>query len=112
AETSGEVTGLVVGDVVRYRIEVENTGTIPLTDVGVTDWSVNDLTCTPGASPGSTLTLQPGDDITCTATYRITPDDIENGQFTNWADTWSHETGSASTGFTVYTANVDASISL
>ncbi|MGY3684454.1 DUF7507 domain-containing protein [Streptomyces sp. TE33382] len=71
-----------VGDEVSYTYTVTNTGPQQLTDIGVTDNRVTDVTC-----EATTLapTGQSGDSTTCTGTYTITEQDAVAGSVTNTA---------------------------
>ena len=68
------------GDIVTYTFNVENTGNVTLSTVGVTDplSGLSAITC-------PTTTLAPGDDTDCTATYTLTQTDIDTGQVDNTA---------------------------
>ena len=70
-----------VDDIVTYEFVVTNTGNVTLDAVTITD-------PLPGLSPvdcGGVSTLAIGGEITCTATYTITQDDIDNGLVQNTA---------------------------
>ncbi|WP_378239456.1 DUF7507 domain-containing protein [Actinomadura harenae] len=68
------------GQDLQYRYEVTNTGNAPLTNVGVTD-------ALPGLSAIQCprTTLQPGESVVCTATYRTTQQDVDRGSIHNVA---------------------------
>jgi uncharacterized repeat protein (TIGR01451 family) len=68
------------GDTVHYSYLVTNTGTVKLTDVRVED-------LLPGLSAIAcpAVTLNPGKDMTCTASYRLTQPDVNAGKVTNTA---------------------------
>ncbi len=66
------------GDVISYTFTVTNTGNVTLTGITVTD----PLTGLSAIDCPST-TLAPGADMTCTATYAITQDDIDVGSVDN-----------------------------
>ncbi|WP_420963660.1 DUF7507 domain-containing protein, partial [Brucella sp. IR073] len=70
------------GDTITYSFLVKNTGNVPLTEVTVKDDLLTraGVTVTPGPQ-----TLQPGAEVTFTATYTAVQDDIEAGQVTNVA---------------------------
>ncbi|MEP3889063.1 MAG: hypothetical protein ABJN69_01275 [Hellea sp.] len=71
-----------VGDLVDYEYLVTNTGNVTITDnVTVSDDKISSVSCP--ALPGGSLA--PGASITCTATYSVTQDDIDNGSVTNIA---------------------------
>jgi LPXTG-motif cell wall-anchored protein/uncharacterized repeat protein (TIGR01451 family) len=71
-----EVTA--VGQNVRYRFAVTNTGNTTLQNIAVTDAKVPRVAC-------PTTVLAPGGSTTCTATYTVTRADIEAGRLTNVA---------------------------
>ena len=68
------------GDTIAYSFQVENTGNVTLTGVGVTDPM-------PGLSPVvcPATTLAPGTTTTCTATYTVIQADIDAGIVSNSA---------------------------
>ena len=77
---------LVAGDVIDYNYLVTNTGFAPLAGpVSVTD-DKTAVTC-PAVSTVGDLDdfLDPGESITCTATYVITAGDVANSSVTNTA---------------------------
>ncbi|HKJ39886.1 MAG TPA: sortase, partial [Anaerolineales bacterium] len=79
---SSDATGVnVVDDTVTYTYDVENTGNVTLTNVVVTDNHVglSAITCTP--AQGSTL--EPGETMTCSATYIVTQVDVDAGEINN-----------------------------
>ncbi|MFE5209265.1 hypothetical protein [Streptomyces sp. NPDC056600] len=67
-----------VGDLVDYEYVVRNTGETTLTDVQVTDDRVVGIACRP-------TTLEPGEEVTCTGSYRVSESDAEAGSVTNTA---------------------------
>ena len=71
------------GETIQYTLTVENTGSRTLTGVRVTD-SLPGLTAVncPGGQPAR---IAPGDVLTCTASYRVTTADQQNGLVTNLA---------------------------
>lgn len=71
---------LVEGASVDYSFEVTNTGSVPLADVTVTD-PLDGLS--PIDCPGDAL--DPGESMTCTATYAVTQADVEAGLIENTA---------------------------
>jgi uncharacterized repeat protein (TIGR01451 family) len=68
------------GDTVHYGYLVTNTGNVTLTHVRIEDLlpGLSDIAC-PSA------TLNPGEDTTCTASYRLTQADVNAGKVTNTA---------------------------
>ncbi len=78
------------GEQVAYSFLVTNTGNATLTSVNVTDVQAD--TNAPAVTPVCPVaTLAPGEHTTCTATYRATQTDIDNGTFTDTAT--AHGTG-------------------
>ena len=80
---------LVAGDTVSYTITVENTGSVTLTDLGLTDTLTNGAGDEVGpvtlafAEGDSETTLAPGAVNTFAATYVLTQDDIDSGSLSN-----------------------------
>ncbi len=70
----------VLNSTIAYSFLVTNTGTVPLTDVVVTDTlpNLSAISC-----PSTTLAL--GADMTCTATYVVTQADVNAGNVHNSA---------------------------
>ncbi|MGJ7540819.1 DUF7507 domain-containing protein [Brevibacterium luteolum] len=81
ANGSGKVDA---GDTIEYTVAVENTGTLTVRDVTVTDPLLGgEMT---DCSPAVPATLQPGDDpLTCTGTYTLTAADLDRGSVENTA---------------------------
>ena len=78
-KTATPSTYAAVGDVIDYSYLVTNSGNTTLDGpVTVTDNKVA-VTCP------AVATLDPGDDVTCTASYTITQADIDAGSVTNTA---------------------------
>ena len=78
------------GDVVRFTLAVENTGTVSLTGVTITDAFFSpDLTCSIASiPPGAT-------NSTCIGNYTVTQADVDAGQITNTADLTAGGVGGA-----------------
>ncbi|WP_406245416.1 hypothetical protein ACI7YT_10155 [Microbacterium sp. M] len=76
-----------VGDVVTYTFTATNTGTVTLNDVSITDELEGLSDIAYGAWPGAAGTLQPGEQVTATATYTLTQADVNTGQVENTATT-------------------------
>jgi uncharacterized repeat protein (TIGR01451 family) len=77
-------TASEAGDVIEYSFEVTNTGNVPLTDLSVVD------TLAAPAGPALTVTcpvseLAAGKSTTCTASYTVTPADVDHGSIDNSA---------------------------
>jgi len=83
-DKTADTTELNSGDLVTYTFTLKNTGSVPITGTTITD---HDFTgsvpmgtignCTPSATNGS-IDLNPGDIVSCTATYTVTQDDVNN----------------------------------
>jgi len=71
----------IVGDTISYTLTAENTGTVTLTGISVSDPNATIGSCTP-AQPTS---LAPGATLVCSATYLVEQADLDNGSFTNTA---------------------------
>ncbi|WP_233353696.1 DUF7507 domain-containing protein [Hellea balneolensis] len=67
-----------VGDVLDYTYRVRNTGNVDITNISVTDDLIPSLSCPATA-------LAPAEEFTCTGSYTVTQDDIDNGSVTNIA---------------------------
>jgi uncharacterized repeat protein (TIGR01451 family) len=80
---SGQITDAERGDVVTYTFIAENTGNVTLTGVTISDplAGLSALACDP-AAPAA---LEPGDTLTCTATYTVTQADVDARQVVNTA---------------------------
>jgi len=79
---TSDATGTnAVGDTITYSYDVENTGNVALTNVTVTDAHIglSVILCTP--AQGSNL--NPGDMMSCSATYVVTQADVNAGQIDN-----------------------------
>ncbi len=80
-KTSSSRNYTQAGQAIPYSYRVTNTGTTTLSDVGVTDDLVPAVGC-PVATHG---VLTPGAAETCTGTYTVTQEDVDNGSLTNTA---------------------------
>ena len=70
-----------VGQVISYEYVLKNIGNVTLYD----PFSISDDKVTDEACPGTPETLDPGESITCTASYTITQADLNAGSVTNVA---------------------------
>lgn len=94
AETELENDAVKVGATLHYSFIIENTGNVILTDVtledemdGVTDAKIDWATRTgDGASALPEGTLMPGQQVSGTASYKLTQTDIDAGKVKNWAN--------------------------
>ncbi|MFT3860586.1 GEVED domain-containing protein [Micropruina sp.] len=89
---AGTPSGNSAGDTIEYTFLVANSGNVTLTAITVTDVKVGEVTC-----PGTEL--EPGDSMTCTATYTLTQADVDAGTVVNTASV----TGTPPTGEPVTT---------
>ncbi len=72
-----------VGDTIHYTIAVRNTGNVTLSNVTVTDTLLSAIDC--GGGNHVIATLRVGESVHCTATYAVTPADIDAGFVPNFA---------------------------
>ena len=68
------------GDPITYQIVTKNTGNITLKDVMVTNPAAEIQSCTPALPVAQ---LDPGQQIVCTAIYKVTAEDIRSGVVNN-----------------------------
>ncbi|NLF77226.1 MAG: DUF11 domain-containing protein, partial [Chloroflexi bacterium] len=75
------------GELITYEFLVKNTGNVKLTDITVTDPlpELSTINC-------PDIMLPAGQEMTCTATYAVTQDDIDDGSVYNLATADSNET--------------------
>jgi uncharacterized repeat protein (TIGR01451 family) len=95
-----------VGDVLHYGFVIGNPGSVTLGGLQLLDPRVSDLSCNPLTGNGRPITilrgdeifverfelfglgtLDPGDTITCAATYTLTADDVARRRVVNTANT-------------------------
>ena len=76
-----------VGDVLHYTYTVQNTGNVSLAGpVTVSDDKAADESCPDLTTVGNKdSSFDPGETVTCTATYTVTQDDLDAGFVTNKA---------------------------
>ncbi|WP_397545114.1 beta strand repeat-containing protein, partial [Salinibacterium sp.] len=74
-----------VGDLVTYEFTLTNTGNVTLTSVSASDPKPGLSTLRYGTWPSTTGTLQPGEQVIATATYRLTQADVDFGTVRNTA---------------------------
>jgi LPXTG-site transpeptidase (sortase) family protein len=74
---------IAIDDVITYTFIAENTGDFTLYEVTITDPlpGLSAMAC----NPNQPATLTPGSTMTCTATYAITQDDLDQGYVENTA---------------------------
>ena len=87
------------GDVVTYTFTATNTGNVTLTDTRITDTGLPGVTVDPAnCTPAAPASLDPEDDLTCTATKTMTQADVNAGSVLNTASaTGTPPTGPAVT---------------
>ncbi|WP_348787024.1 LPXTG cell wall anchor domain-containing protein [Leifsonia sp. NPDC080035] len=74
----------VAGQLLTYSFVVTNTGNVPVGGVSIQETAFSGTgTMSTATCPGTVL--QPGDQVTCTATYTLTQADIDAGRVTNTA---------------------------
>ena len=111
-KTASPTSGVVAGSTITYSFHGQNTGTVTVSNVDVTDPmpGLSAITCT----PTTPATLAPNATIDCSATYTVTQADVDAGSITNSATLAGDGPGgpvSQSAGTTVL-ADQTASISL
>lgn len=84
-KTASDTTNVAEGDVITYTYLLTNTGNVTLNSVSLSDAHSGQGSLS-AISPASVASLDPGDDVTFTATYTVTQDDIDaNTDITNTA---------------------------
>lgn len=75
-----------LSDVVEYSFLVTNTGTVSLSDIGITETAFTGSGTPPVVTcPAEAALLAPDDSVTCIATYSPTQADLDAGSFLNTA---------------------------
>ncbi|MFZ0091251.1 MAG: hypothetical protein WAL63_17210 [Solirubrobacteraceae bacterium] len=84
-----------VGDTIKYRYVVTNTGDVTLTTFAVIDPTLGRVSCPTPAAPG----LAPGASVTCTSdeSYTVAQADIDNGGATDEATATGADAKASST---------------
>ena len=103
-KSASPLTYAAVGDSIAYSYLVTNTGNVTLSGPFTVSDDKATVTCPAGA-------LDPGDSITCTATYTITAADITAGSVTNHATAHANGTDSNESQATV-TADLVADLAV
>ncbi|MFK0242996.1 hypothetical protein ACIQTX_19235 [Microbacterium sp. NPDC090281] len=84
--TPDEPAAYTVGQEITYSFLVTNTGNLTLTDVDIDETAFNGSGTAPVATcPAGAAVLTPTSQVTCTATYTLTQDDIDRGTTENTA---------------------------
>ena len=73
-----EDTNVEAGDIITYTYVVTNTGNVSLNNVSLSDNHPGTGTFS-AITPATVATILPGDDVTFTASYEVTQDDIDAG---------------------------------
>ena len=85
-KTADVETVSAVGEEITYSFLVTNTGDVSLTEIDVAETAFTGSGTAPEVICGEGgVTLAPGDDWTCTATYAVTQADLDEGSVTNTA---------------------------
>ncbi|MET3565739.1 putative repeat protein (TIGR01451 family) [Leifsonia sp. 563] len=84
ADSSAVSSPAEVGDTITYTFATTNTGNVTMTGVSITD-TLPGLSALTYTWPGTPGTLQPGQVVSATATYRLTQADIDAGHVANSA---------------------------
>lgn len=77
-------SGTVPGDTITYSFTATNAGNVTLTGVAIAD-PLSGLSALNYAWPGAAGVLAPGEEVTATATYVTTQDDVDAGGVDNTA---------------------------
>ncbi|MEE6387721.1 GEVED domain-containing protein [Microbacterium paraoxydans] len=86
AKTADRTEITAAGQVITYSFLVTNTGNVTIADVTVDEVSFSGTGATPVVTcPAAAASLEPGAQVTCTATYEVTQADIDAGGVTNTA---------------------------
>ena len=73
------------GDVVTYSFLITNTGNVSLSNVTATEVTFSGAPTPAVVCPAAAASVQPGGQVTCTASYTLTQADVDAGQVTNTA---------------------------
>jgi uncharacterized repeat protein (TIGR01451 family) len=107
-KTATETHFTSAGDVLHYTFLVTNSGFAPLLGpVTVNDDKATDESC-PAVTTAGDLDefLDPGESVTCTASYTVAADDVTAGSVTNTASANADDTTSGTDGATVWWAGL------
>ncbi len=74
----------VAGDTITYGVTVTNTGTVTVSDIGVSD-SLADAEASLSCTPAEPFTLAPGASASCTAAHTVTQSEVDAGSVSNTA---------------------------
>ncbi|WP_172832221.1 DUF7507 domain-containing protein [Nakamurella panacisegetis] len=79
------MNAIVLGQTVTYSYVVTNTGNVTLTDPSVTETAFSGTGVVPVPVCPTGVTLAPGAQMTCTASYVVTQADVDTGTISNTA---------------------------
>jgi uncharacterized repeat protein (TIGR01451 family) len=83
---TADATAAAVGQTLTYSFLVTNSGNVTITDPTIDETSFSGSGALSAIDcPTGPIVLSPADDITCTATYTVTQDDVDSGSLTNTA---------------------------
>lgn len=105
AKSATETSFTAAGTVLHFRLVVANTGNVTLTGVAVDDPLAGTVTC-------PSTTLPAGQQMTCTATYTATQDDVNAGGVTNVATATADGSVTAGPADVSVPANADPAIAI
>ncbi|WP_426625741.1 DUF7507 domain-containing protein [Leifsonia sp. McL0607] len=80
-----DAASFVVGQQLTYSFVVTNTGSVTLTDVGITEQAFSGTGGAVNPTCPASAPIPPRGQVTCTATYTFTQADIDAGDLTNTA---------------------------
>jgi uncharacterized repeat protein (TIGR01451 family) len=85
-KTASPTTFSKVGQPITYSFLVTNTGDVTITDTTVVDTAFTGTgTLSAVSCPGGAMSMLPGAQVTCTATYTVTQADLDAGSISNTA---------------------------
>jgi uncharacterized repeat protein (TIGR01451 family) len=113
AKTADPLTYYQVGQVISYSYQVSNSGNVSLPGpVTVSDDKANNESCPSLSSVGNGDNfLDPGESLTCSASYNITQTDLEIGSVTNIASASAGGITSPTDSVTI-TVNLQSALSI
>ncbi|ADB52439.1 DUF11 domain-containing protein [Conexibacter woesei] len=86
AKSASPATFRAAGDTITYRFVVTNTGNVTLAPVTVRETAFTGTGTAPVVRcPAGAASLDPGGQVTCTATYTVTQADADRGEIDNTA---------------------------
>jgi len=82
-KTANENSYDSVGDVINYEYVVLNTGNVFISNIAVTDDKIAAVSCDVTAVGNNDANLDPGESVTCTASYSVLQADLDAGEVIN-----------------------------